>query len=166
MTQPRSPSIEELKKGMDRYRSGERPWQFKPADWHIAAEDRELYPLKYTFGLAIDEQPSKYTTNEIKAALRPLPVLVVSFKAEADRVENFDVQVTAARRDPAGRKARLKKASEIPERKLVPVEIFVRNPDVVAEVLENAKGICSRCNKPAPFLRAKDGSPYLVSCQC
>jgi 5-methylcytosine-specific restriction endonuclease McrA len=39
--------------------------------------------------------------------------------------------------------------------------IFERNPDVVAEVLFRAKGICQNCNKPAPFKRRSDGTPYL-----
>lgn len=38
---------------------------------------------------------------------------------------------------------------------------FHRNPDVVAEVLYRANGICESCKKPAPFNRANDGRPYL-----
>ncbi|WAG20214.1 HNH endonuclease [Burkholderia gladioli] len=41
------------------------------------------------------------------------------------------------------------------------MEIFLRNADVVAEVLHRANGACERCKNPAPFLRKKDGSPYL-----
>ena len=39
--------------------------------------------------------------------------------------------------------------------------VFKRNPDVIAEVLERASGKCEYCNKPAPFKRASDGTPYL-----
>ncbi|MDN3555524.1 HNH endonuclease [Halomonas maura] len=161
MTKPRSPSVEELEIGMERYRSGDRPWQFKPSDWHIAADDGGLYPLKYTFGLAINEKPSKYTTNQIKAAIKNLSVPVVCLKSESGMVAGFDAQVAEARRDSAGRKARLQQASGSPERTWVATSVFIRNPDVVAEVLENANGVCGSCKKPAPFLRAKDGSPYL-----
>jgi 5-methylcytosine-specific restriction protein A len=38
---------------------------------------------------------------------------------------------------------------------------FKRNADVVAAVLERAAGICECCMKKAPFLRAKDNTPYL-----
>jgi len=38
---------------------------------------------------------------------------------------------------------------------------FNRSPDVVAEALLRAGGICERCSKPAPFSRKSDGSPYL-----
>ncbi len=49
----------------------------------------------------------------------------------------------------------------IPERMEVISVVFKRNPDVVIEVLNRANGFCEHCNKVAPFLRAKDGSPYL-----
>lgn len=37
---------------------------------------------------------------------------------------------------------------------------FIRDPNVIAWVLCEAKGHCERCGSPAPFLRA-DGEPYL-----
>ncbi len=37
---------------------------------------------------------------------------------------------------------------------------FVRDPNVVAWVLNNANGVCEACSNPAPFTRA-DGTPYL-----
>jgi 5-methylcytosine-specific restriction protein A len=39
--------------------------------------------------------------------------------------------------------------------------VYQRNPDVVAEVLARANGVCEGCQSPAPFIRAKDGTPYL-----
>ena len=59
------------------------------------------------------------------------------------------------------RKARLKVASKVPGRTPVVLFVFERNPDVVAEVLHRANGICEHCGKPAPFLRRRDGSAYL-----
>ena len=38
---------------------------------------------------------------------------------------------------------------------------YQRNPDVISEVLERAKGICEHCEKAAPFMRASDNTPYL-----
>lgn len=32
---------------------------------------------------------------------------------------------------------------------------------MAAEVLDRATGKCERCDQPAPFRRASDGSPYL-----
>jgi 5-methylcytosine-specific restriction protein A len=49
----------------------------------------------------------------------------------------------------------------IPKKVYTVVEQFDRNSDVIAEVLLRANGICECCKKPAPFIRAKDGTPYL-----
>jgi 5-methylcytosine-specific restriction protein A len=61
----------------------------------------------------------------------------------------------------AGRKARLKDAPKVPTKVPVVTYAFVRNPDVVAEVLLRASGICERCSKEAPFRRKTDSQPYL-----
>ncbi|MDD1149814.1 HNH endonuclease [Pseudomonas sp. TNT2022 ID357] len=39
--------------------------------------------------------------------------------------------------------------------------MFVRNPDVVAEALHRAAGVCEVCVQPAPFTRKSNGTPYL-----
>jgi 5-methylcytosine-specific restriction enzyme A len=59
------------------------------------------------------------------------------------------------------RKKRLKVAVKQPIKAVTLSVIFIRNPDVVAEVLHRANGTCERCKNPAPFLRKKDKSPYL-----
>lgn len=61
----------------------------------------------------------------------------------------------------AARKERLEKASRIPEVVQVTSRAYRRNADVVAEVLARAAGFCEQCKGKAPFLRAKDGMPYL-----
>jgi 5-methylcytosine-specific restriction protein A len=38
---------------------------------------------------------------------------------------------------------------------------YIRNADVIVEVLERANGICEHCSKPAPFTCASDNTPYL-----
>ena len=38
---------------------------------------------------------------------------------------------------------------------------FLRNPDVIADVLWRAKGVCERCHRKAPFIRKSNNSPYL-----
>lgn len=59
------------------------------------------------------------------------------------------------------RQKRLSTASKTPERVPVVSRAFRRNPDVVAEVLARAKGHCEECKLSAPFLRARDNTPYL-----
>lgn len=48
-----------------------------------------------------------------------------------------------------------------PKTTVIAVTHFVRNPHVAAEVLRRAKGMCEGCKKRAPFLRARNNSPYL-----
>lgn len=59
------------------------------------------------------------------------------------------------------RDARLRNAAKRPSCSVVSTLVFQRNPDVVAAVLERAQGICEECNKPAPFRRRSDSTPYL-----
>ena len=75
---------------------------------------------------------------------------------------NFKVAVQRSLADsPSKRQSRLSEAAKIPNRTAVVLYAFVRNPDVVAEVLLRAMGKCERCKATAPFLRRKDSTPYL-----
>jgi 5-methylcytosine-specific restriction protein A len=56
---------------------------------------------------------------------------------------------------------RLSKAPKKPAVIQVMSTAFARNPDVIAEVLHRAAGVCEDCQKPAPFNRKTDTSPYL-----
>ncbi len=76
--------------------------------------------------------------------------------------EEFEKAVVRSSNDDVkARRERLKVAPAKPETRVVTTTVFVRNPDVVAEVLYQAKGCCQRCKKPAPFQRISDGTPYL-----
>ncbi|MFB9327819.1 NUDIX domain-containing protein [Paenibacillus aurantiacus] len=59
------------------------------------------------------------------------------------------------------RKQRLQGAPKKPDTIQVVSTAFKRNPDVIVEVLLRSKGICEKCLKPAPFIRASDLTPYL-----
>lgn len=59
------------------------------------------------------------------------------------------------------RRKRLETAIKHPVKKQVLVWRYERNPDVVAEVLFRAKGICESCKQKAPFKRVSNGSDYL-----
>lgn len=52
------------------------------------------------------------------------------------------------------------KGNRTPPGVQTPVTQYVRDPEVISWVLEQANGICECCNQPAPFERA-DGSPFL-----
>lgn len=61
----------------------------------------------------------------------------------------------------AERQIRLARAPRIPEKRYATSTVFMRNPDVIAEVLYRANGVCEECNKTGPFVKRLDGSHYL-----
>ncbi|MGP9666205.1 HNH endonuclease [Halomonas sp. AOP22-C1-8] len=67
----------------------------------------------------------------------------------------------AIQRTPEERRERLSQANRLPGTAKVSTKVFLRNPDVVAEVLYEAQGRCQKCNKIAPFRRRTDNSHYL-----
>ena len=92
----------------------------------------------------------------LSALLAPKAVVL------SDIDKDFEKDVARAQqRSAEERQRRLQKAPKIPQTSIVEGSVFQRNPDVVAEVLFRAKGICGSCKNPAPFTRRKDGSPYL-----
>ena len=74
----------------------------------------------------------------------------------------FDQEVLKSLTDSsAARKSRLATAPKKPSTTIVTTTVFKRNPDVVAEVLQRAIGICEGCGSAAPFNRRSTGAPYL-----
>lgn len=88
------------------------------------------------------------------------------FKNETGQMD-FDEAVNAALKDPKSeRKKRLKNSNPEPRKIWQKVAVFVRNPDVVAEVLQRANGKCEACGKAAPFRRRSNDTPYLEVHHC
>jgi 5-methylcytosine-specific restriction enzyme A len=87
--------------------------------------------------------------------------LSMSKSVQAVEVQ-FEAAVAKSLDGPtAARRMRLQKAKKTPGTVTATTTLYVRNPDVVAEVLLRANGQCELCNSPAPFNRKADGSPYL-----
>lgn len=61
----------------------------------------------------------------------------------------------------AARLSRLQTARKLPKRVETVTVSFVRNPDVVAEVLYQAQGKCADCTNLGPFLSPVTGLPFL-----
>lgn len=101
----------------------------------------------------------KLQPEELNQLLQELDSIKPSAESWHDA---FEARVESARGETAQvRKSRLAKAPRIPPRVNVTTTIYDRNPDVVAEALERAQGICGQCKKPAPFNRKSDDTPYL-----
>jgi 5-methylcytosine-specific restriction enzyme A len=69
--------------------------------------------------------------------------------------------VSALISSPSERAARLASAGRVPKQITVIAQAFLRNADVVAEVLYRAKGLCEWCKNAAPFERFATLTPYL-----
>ena len=155
------PSIADLKRAMKRYRRGDHPWPHRPIDWFIASDNGDLFPLKYTYALAVDQRPGTFTTNQAKAAIRHLKLAFISIRPQIESEKAFQAAVTDSLKSKKSRAQRLDKAPRIPSQYVISQVVFRRNPDVVAEVLDRANGKCEICRGIAPFLRASNQAPYL-----
>ena len=97
--------------------------------------------------------------------VNPIPQWVGSLDEsviDTDLHNNLKLGVATSQNDNSSQRlARLAQANKTPEAVQVISKGFKRNPDVVAEVLYRADGICEECHQPAPFMRASDGTPYL-----
>ena len=106
-----------------------------------------------------------------KTTLQSLRAIVASFAERTASLSAFDTHEFELRFAQAVgrslqetstvRRARLKIAEPIPKKIETTTKVFVRNPDVAAEVLVQAAGVCGVCKRPAPFVRKSDGTPYL-----
>jgi len=77
---------------------------------------------------------------------------------EPSHMASFESHIQVAREHI--KKGKQPTGNPKPQKKRVESTDFVRDPAVIAWVLENANGICEGCGKKAPFMRP-DGTPYL-----
>ena len=107
------------------------------------------------------EQLSNITLHSMRAVLDAHAKSSAPIEL-ATHTERFAEAVKESLKDSSvARAARLSKAARLPTKVAVVSYAFVRNPDVVAEVLFRAAGKCERCKDNAPFNRKKDHQPYL-----
>lgn len=107
------------------------------------------------------ENLQKLTLHRKRKVVADLEYLLAG--SATSHLEAFEEQVKAALMDSSdARKARLVTRAQMKPVKIsLTTTMFVRNPDVVAEVLHRASGMCEVCVQPAPFTRKSNGSPYL-----
>lgn len=105
----------------------------------------------------VGRTPDRRTVHDLVAASE-----IHSWGALESTESLFEVEIQKAIvSDSTSRLLRLKDAPSKPLTRTHEVRIFERNPDVVAEVLFRANGICELCGRTAPFRRAAGGTPYL-----
>ena len=107
------------------------------------------------------EQLSNVTLHSMRAVLDRHSKNSVPLQLEAHTAQFAEAVQESLKDTSNARIARLNNAAKLPTKVPVFTYAFVRNPDVVAEVLFRASGKCERCLKAAPFKRKKDLQPYL-----
>ncbi|MCP4744700.1 MAG: hypothetical protein GY874_00960 [Desulfobacteraceae bacterium] len=124
--------------------------------------DRRQHPLKVEHGLPQQRGGSWHKIDEKRfpAVLLYSQNYPIQTLDEYEKNLNNSVEKSLLDSDDR-RRIRLTQAPTKPETSAAIVTIYKRNPDVVAEVLKRANGICELCNSLAPFTRKSDGSPYL-----
>lgn len=152
-------SVKAVKLAINQFNKGERPFKYTEArSWYVVGEDEHLYPLKYIYALITNKPTNEFNTSEPIAIFSRLGVELLHLPK--NRNEDFLNQVKSSLKNDKERKSRLKKSDKIPKTRATTVIEFIRNPDVVAEVLKRANGVCECCHDDAPFKR-KDGTPFL-----
>lgn len=100
--------------------------------------------------------------GEVGTAVRLIDIEALTTEARNTQGESFEQALNEAiRRTPEERLRRLSEAPKLPKTMTVVTKAFVRNPDVIAQALHRANGTCEGCQQNAPFIRQRDGSPYL-----
>ncbi len=103
--------------------------------------------------------------NVQKGGISGLPGYVRMTGDAVERVvyqRDFDEELKKSKKlAKEARMNRICNAEKNPVKVRVVQTMYKRSPDVVAEVLERAAGICEACERPAPFNRKIDNSPYL-----
>jgi 5-methylcytosine-specific restriction protein A len=107
------------------------------------------------------ESKSNSNYKKMRTVLEMYKALVSTPRTLQEVNESLESKVLLSISSISSRRTRLSKASPNPNRIPVITFVYLRNPDVVAEVLTRAQGICEVCNQKAPFLRKKDNTPYL-----
>ena len=145
-----------------RFEKGDRPSAHrKPRRWFVQGKASRLYPLKLIYSLATELPPRHFHTNDAKRELTNLGFTVVDVTTAEEVGDHFESAVRRSLADSTRRRERLSVASTRAPEQFVIQRIFQRNPDVAAEVLSRANGVCQTCKKPAPFHKKSNSEPYL-----
>lgn len=138
-------------------------------DYYLSKILEERGEACYEAAIASVEKHIEYYEAIRKIKLSAMRGVVAGHKSQkatplslGSQEEFFGAAVKKALADsPDKRQARLRIAARKPIKVKVVTEAYIRNADVVAEVLHRSSGVCEQCQKPAPFKRKKDSTPYL-----
>lgn len=149
-----------VEKAIERFRSGDRPWQLGSASWFLVDGRGEFFPAKYIWALAIGAEPSTFHTSDARRELTDREYSVVR-KHDLHLSDKIAGQVAAPSESSEEIRRKAFEAKGRPQKRFALTEIFDRNPYVISETLRRADGFCEVCESAAPFVRKSDGTPYL-----
>lgn len=116
--------------------------------------------IRWREAARVSQRGNREILAEQEARLAGLLAEGVTSIAEVNR--EFQAKVALALVDNGDtRRSRLAQAPRLPRKVAKLVYVYERSADVVAEVLAQSMGVCNRCERPAPFNRKSDGTPYL-----
>lgn len=164
--------LEEINSFIEKYQPNEKKVYFEVngSECVNLIKIRNLVELEDKFSVTYltkvsDNKPLKRRTragNWSAVKIPPSYLFIEENILAEDLEKELDEEVEKSKKlSSAERSERLSKANRLPLRTKVLSSGFKRNPDVITEVLLRANGICERCHNLAPFLRAKDNSPFL-----
>ena len=141
--------------------SGVRPDGYRdPKYWYVLNKNGVRYPAKAIWAMATNDKPGNFNTKDARVGLSEFEYSLIDTRVVSEN--NFDTEVNSSRSDSSEeRRKRLKSALKRPSVVYTLTPSFKRNPDVVAEVLELAGGVCGKCGDNAPFVKKSNGEPYL-----
>ena len=115
---------------------------------------RIILSLEQPWGADCTSKGDTVTTEALRRILRGLRLR----SSDSREIELYERIVSSRKRL---RKLKAPpRGTAVPRRIQSKIEMFVRSSEVVAYVLEQARGICELCQLPAPFIR-DDGTPFL-----
>lgn len=99
---------------------------------------------------------SNYSVELPVASTELISLTFDEYQAELDKQVSSSLSESSSER-----RKRLNVSNKVPKTMTINTIAYKRNPDVIAEALIRADGICEFCGNPAPFKKAKDNTPYL-----
>lgn len=153
---------EKIERAFRRFDDGERPDGFRPPrHWYVANGEGVLYPTKAIWALANEVRTNNFNVADALRHLVKLEYSTVDIRTLRDPQRTYIESPASTPEIRKARQARLNVASPIPREVLVVTKEYLRNQDVVDEVLDRACGRCEECGEDAPFKRRRNGTPYL-----
>lgn len=125
--------------------------------------DEQIKNQAYRFVL---ENEGDYSELKIDKSCKPIQFYWYSSETDHTNLQTMNLEMAklvnqSLLSNQNKRRERLEIANKKPKQVTVTVTVYDRNPDVVAEVLLRARGVCEGCSSNAPFLRKSNLTPYL-----